>query len=228
NPRLARLAEDEFREPRRPPAERLNMNAAGASPPTLRCLSCGYDVASLVQVRGRDEPGLCPECGSTLKDLFTERVEWLPRCLRCGYDLRPFHHDAQSAPSTCPQCSAPTDETLKQREVLAFYDAVSSLVWITSVCIAVRSPKRFLLSVDLTRTGFNLFAALIGMGAVVALLGAPATVLYEHTTDRARYHPHVYIDELRAPLEAAIATVVLSMVGAAYVGGWFTVLVVRR
>ena len=44
------------------------MNAAGASPPTLRCLSCGYDVGSLVEQRGRDEPGVCPECGVDLTE----------------------------------------------------------------------------------------------------------------------------------------------------------------
>ncbi len=33
-----------------------------APTPTLRCLSCGYDIASLVEQRGRDEPGVCPEC----------------------------------------------------------------------------------------------------------------------------------------------------------------------
>ncbi len=36
--------------------------------PTLRCLSCGYDIASLVEQRGRVNPGVCPECGKTLRE----------------------------------------------------------------------------------------------------------------------------------------------------------------
>ncbi|MBX3351770.1 MAG: hypothetical protein KF684_02455 [Phycisphaeraceae bacterium] len=34
----------------------------------LRCLSCEYDIASLVELRGSDEPGVCPECGHDLRD----------------------------------------------------------------------------------------------------------------------------------------------------------------
>ena len=37
-------------------------------PPAIRCLSCGYDVASLIAERGRDEPGVCPECGGSLTE----------------------------------------------------------------------------------------------------------------------------------------------------------------
>jgi hypothetical protein len=36
--------------------------------PTIRCLSCGYDVASLIAQRGRDQPGVCPECGASLTE----------------------------------------------------------------------------------------------------------------------------------------------------------------
>jgi hypothetical protein len=41
--------------------------------PTLRCLSCGYDVASLIAQRGRDEPGVCPECGTDLAEALRPR-----------------------------------------------------------------------------------------------------------------------------------------------------------
>lgn len=42
------------------------MTTEGAIPTTLRCLSCGYDVASLIAQRGREEPGVCPECGASI------------------------------------------------------------------------------------------------------------------------------------------------------------------
>lgn len=41
--------------------------------PAIRCLSCGYDVASLIAQRGRDEPGVCPECGADLRPSLVER-----------------------------------------------------------------------------------------------------------------------------------------------------------
>lgn len=41
--------------------------------PTLRCLSCGYDIASLVRQRGRVNPGICPECGKTLRESIIGR-----------------------------------------------------------------------------------------------------------------------------------------------------------
>jgi hypothetical protein len=40
----------------------------------LRCLSCGYDIASLIEQRGRDEPGVCPECGEDLRESLVARM----------------------------------------------------------------------------------------------------------------------------------------------------------
>ncbi len=42
--------------------------------PTLRCLSCGYDIASLVETRGRVNPGVCPECGDDLRRTLSARA----------------------------------------------------------------------------------------------------------------------------------------------------------
>jgi hypothetical protein len=50
------------------------MTKATGRQPTLRCLSCGYDIASLVEQRGRDEPGVCPECGEDLRESLVARM----------------------------------------------------------------------------------------------------------------------------------------------------------
>jgi len=54
------------------------MTTEGATPTTLRCLSCGYDVASLIAQRGREEPGVCPECGASIRESMRvgRSVEW--------------------------------------------------------------------------------------------------------------------------------------------------------
>lgn len=47
------------------------VNTAGGG---IRCLSCGYDIASLIEQRGRADPGVCPECGEGLADALRPRV----------------------------------------------------------------------------------------------------------------------------------------------------------
>jgi hypothetical protein len=42
-------------------------------PHALRCVSCDYDIAALVEERGLDNPGLCPECGDDLRDEASKR-----------------------------------------------------------------------------------------------------------------------------------------------------------
>ncbi|MGP1308841.1 MAG: hypothetical protein ACTS27_01430 [Phycisphaerales bacterium] len=52
-----------------------------APSPAIRCISCGYDVASLIAQRGRDEPGVCPECGASIHESMNvwRGIEWQHR-----------------------------------------------------------------------------------------------------------------------------------------------------
>ncbi len=67
--------------------------------PTLQCLSCGYDIASLVETRGRDDPGVCPECGEDLREAHHLR------CDSCDYDIASIvAQRGLDSPGLCPEC----------------------------------------------------------------------------------------------------------------------------
>lgn len=42
--------------------------------PPLRCVACGYDIDSLIKTRGRDDPGVCPECADDLRRTLSARA----------------------------------------------------------------------------------------------------------------------------------------------------------
>lgn len=195
---------------------------------SIRCLSCGYDVASLIAQRGREEPGICPECGSLIRNTLAKQVGWLPRCLRCGHNLTSL---AQESPTRtvaqCPTCASSTDEAFRQAAALRVYDRLTLATWLDSVWLSVRHPNVFLLRVNPKRTR-TIGLTILNTVAAVLLLGGAPTLVMSLTIEWDRFPYRIVAEEFEAPLGLAFIFGCFA-VGSAVIGGaaW-TVLVVRN
>lgn len=201
------------------------MSAEDSVRHALRCISCGYDIASLVELRGRDNAGVCPECGSSIGGMFQKRIEWLPRCLRCGHDVASLREQGDAG--VCPECSSPTLEVFRQRSRLDIYERVTVRHWFRMICSAVRSPSGFMLTIDQKRELTSLLAIVNAVICAVVLGGVPTATL-AMTIEWKRWNYRILADDFEGPLWMAWYTVCLAGILSIVAGALWTALVVRK